>query len=92
MIKKVAVGGGSCSSYLEKVYKIGCDAFVTADIKHDGYLTAREFGITVVDAGHFSTENPVCSVIAQELSEKFAALDVKIAKANREPEEFYTGE
>ncbi len=91
-IKKVAVGGGSCGSYLEKVYNLGCDAFVTADVKHDVFLTARELGITVVDAGHFSTENPVCSAIEKRLRQRFPKLDISIAKSNREPEEFYLGE
>lgn len=91
-VKKVAVGGGSCGSYLEKVYNIGCDAFVTADVKHDVFLTARELGVTVIDAGHFSTENPVCMAIDKRLRQCFPTLDVSIAKANREPEEFYIGE
>ena len=91
-IKKVAVGGGSCGSYLEKVCSLGCDAFVTADVKHDVFLAARERGITLVDAGHFSTENPVCSAIEKRLNERFPALDVRVAKSNREPEEFYLGE
>lgn len=91
-IKKVAVGGGSCGSYLEKVYNLGCDAFVTADVKHDVFLTARELGITIVDAGHFSTENPVCNALESYLKQHFPSLGVQIASSNRAPEEFYTGE
>ncbi len=91
-IKKVAVGGGSCGSYLEKVHALGCDAFVTADVKHDVFLTARELGICVVDAGHFSTENPVCSAVESRLRKAFPDLDISIAASNCEPEEFYLGE
>lgn len=91
-IKKVAVGGGSCSSYLSKVHRLGCDAFVTADVKHDGFLSAREYGITLIDAGHFSTENLICLVIEEYVQQEFPELEVRVAGANRQPEQFYTGE
>ncbi len=91
-IKKVAVGGGSCGSYLSKVHRLGCDAFVTADIKHDGFLSAREYGITVVDAGHFSTENLICPVIEECIQQEFPELEVRVAAASCQPEQFYTGE
>lgn len=39
----------------------GCDTFVTADVKHDQYIEAKAMGITLMDAGHFATENVVCA-------------------------------
>lgn len=92
MIKKVAVGGGACSSYLELVHAMGCDAFVTADVKHDGYLSAREMGITLIDAGHFSTENPICGRIKDYIESKLQGVEVSLSQACRAPEEYYTGE
>lgn len=91
-VKRVAVGGGACGSYLEAACAAGCDAFVTADVKHDRFLTARDLGITLIDAGHFSTENPVCAVLRDDLAQEWPKLWVRIAGANRQPEEFYTGE
>ena len=41
----VAVGGGSCGSMLEETVRAGCDAFITADVKHDVFLRAAELGI-----------------------------------------------
>ena len=89
-IKKVAVGGGSCGSYLEKVKRLGCDAFVTADIKHDGFLNAKELGICLVDAGHFTTENPICAELESYVSIKFPGLEVHASKVHTCAEEFYT--
>lgn len=63
-IEKVAVGGGSCGSLLGLVAQSGCQAFVTGDVKHDVMLEAAHRGITLVDAGHFGTENPVVEYLA----------------------------
>ena len=49
----VAVGGGSCGSMLADAVAAGCDTFVTSDIKHDVFLDAADWGINLIDAGHF---------------------------------------
>ena len=89
-IRRVAVGGGACGEYLELAHALGCDAFVTADLKHDRFLAAKQLGMTLVDAGHFSTENPVCDVLFEKLSGKFPSVQVRIAQANTQPVLFYT--
>ena len=38
MVCRVAVGGGSCGSELDKVIKAGCDTFVTADLKYNHHI------------------------------------------------------
>jgi dinuclear metal center YbgI/SA1388 family protein len=75
-VHKVAVGGGACGSMLAEVAALGCDTFVTSEVKHDVYLDARDQGISILDAGHFSTEAPVRAVLAQWLREDFPALEV----------------
>ena len=39
---------------------LGCDTFVTADVKYDQFLEAKALGITLMDAGHYATEQVVC--------------------------------
>ena len=70
-VKKVAVGGGSCGSMLADALAAGCDTFVTADVKYDQYLEAKALGITLMDAGHYATENVVCAPLVQRLAEQF---------------------
>lgn len=41
-------------------------------------------GISVIDAGHFYTENIFCEFIANELKNKFSGLRVEIAVSNRD--------
>ena len=61
---------------LPQVKAMGCDTFLTSDLKHDLYLEARDLGINLLDAGHYSTEAVVCPVLAQWVREAFPDLEV----------------
>ncbi|NMP37059.1 MAG: Nif3-like dinuclear metal center hexameric protein [Clostridiales bacterium] len=77
-IRRVAVCGGSGSDFLEDVIRDRVDAYVTGDFSHHHFLDAVHAGITVVAAGHFSTENPVIPELAEKLKAKFRNLDIKV--------------
>lgn len=84
-VRRVAVGGGACCDMLMDAVAQGCDTFVTADVKYNAYLDARAMGVNLIDAGHFSTENVVCPVLAQWLEEGFPALQILLSAKHREP-------
>ena len=84
----VAVGGGSCGSMIEETALTGCDTFITADVKHDQFLRAKELGLNLIDAGHFNTENVVIPVLRDWLAAEFPALQLRIA-AHVQPEKYY---
>ena len=88
-VRKVAVGGGSCSDGLYDVIQAGCDTFVTADVKYNGFWDAYEQGVTLIDAGHFYTENPVVAMLAEKLREKFPEIEVKISEKHADCMKFY---
>lgn len=83
-VRRVAVGGGSCGSMLEDALAAGCDTFVTADVKYNQFLDAKALRITLMDAGHYATENVVCPKIVQYLSLKFPGIPVKISQTHQE--------
>ena len=83
-VEKVAVGGGACGSMLPLVQAMGCDTFVTSDLKHDLYLEARALGINLLDAGHYSTEAVVCPALAAWAKEAFPAVEVLLAERQGE--------
>ena len=87
-VSRVAVGGGSCASEMEKVLAAGCDTFVTADVKYHEFLQAAEKGLNLIDAGHFGTENPVCDVIERVLRESFPELTVLRSQSHKDPTQF----
>ena len=89
LVQRVALCGGAGGAYLERAAALGCDAYVTADVKHDRFLTARELGIALVDAGHFSTEQVVLPVLQRLLKEGFPGIEAAISKASVSPAGFF---
>ena len=75
-VRKVAVGGGACGDAYPEALAAGCDTLVTADVKYNQFWDSYELGLNLIDAGHFYTENPVCSVLAQKLREAFPDVEV----------------
>ncbi len=88
-VHKVAVGGGSCSDGLYDTILAGCDTFVTSDVKYNGFWDAREQGVSLIDAGHFHTENPVVAVLAEKIAAAFPEIEVKISESHWDCMKFY---
>ena len=88
-VRKVAVGGGACGSELMDAVRAGCDTFVTADIKYNQFHDAEMLGIKLIDAGHFHTENPVTTVLAEKLSAAFPHIQVFVSLKHSESMKFY---
>lgn len=79
-VSRVAVGGGSCGDCLTAVKNVlGCDTFVTADVKYHQFADAHELGLNLIDAGHFETENPVCAYLAEKLRSAFPQIAVVLS-------------
>ena len=83
-VRKVAVGGGACGDFLWEAAALGCDAFVTADLKYNHFLDAQALGLTAVDAGHFPTEDVVCPALVKYLGERFPGLTIQKSSSHRE--------
>ncbi len=83
-VHKVAVGGGSCSDGLHDTILAGCDTFVTADVKYNGFWDAKEQGLSLIDAGHFCTENPVVFMLAEKIAAAFPEIEVKISETHQD--------
>lgn len=79
LVHKVALCGGSGGNFVEEAHRLGCDTLVTADVKYDRFLAAKELGLNLIDADHFSTENVIVPVIAKHLNEGFPEIGVIIA-------------
>lgn len=85
-IEHVAVVGGSGSSELDKVAAMGCEAYVTGDVKHKVMLEAVRRRITVIDAGHHLTENvPATRRLLQVVGELLGADKVSLSRSGIDP-------
>lgn len=76
-IDRIAVLGGSCSEFISKASKMGAQAIITGDMKYHDSLDRYYEGITVIDAGHFSTEIHVKNIF-KEILEKIDGLEIEI--------------
>ena len=81
---RVAVGGGACGDMLSLACKLGCDTFVTADVKYNIFLDAKAEGVNLIDAGHFPTENVICPILAQKLRNIFPGVEVMLSQRHKE--------
>ena len=88
-VKRLAVCGGSGGDMLELAQALGCDTFVTADIKYDRFLAAKELGMNLIDADHFCTENVVIPPLAESLRVQFPELTVTVSQRHTQTAQFY---
>lgn len=87
-VRKVAVVGGSGMMQLNYVLKSGADTFLTADIKYDAFLDAKDRGYNLIDGDHFCTENVVIPYIAERLKNEFPEIEVVISKVHSQTANF----
>ena len=74
-VKRVAVCSGSGADFLFLAKENGADALVTSECKHHLFNAAAQMGVTLVDGGHFNTEDVVIEPLCKILKEKFATIN-----------------
>ena len=87
--EQIAVCGGSGGNLLELAYEAGCDTLVTADVKYDRFLAAKELGVNLIDADHFCTENVVIPVITEKLRNQFPNLIIQRSRCLGQTAQIY---
>lgn len=89
ILSKIAICSGSGGSLWKLAKAKGCDALITGDVKHDVWIDANNSKFTVIDCGHFHTENLVLWELRRVLEEKFPMVDVEISESSVGPCEYY---
>ncbi len=67
-VERVAVVGGSGSTFLDAAARLGAEVMVTADVGHHRWEEARDLGLALVDAGHRATEEPGVAQLARSVA------------------------
>ena len=80
-ISKVGLCSGSGGNLISDAISAGVDAFVTGEIKHHEILKAIQHNITVVDVGHFQSENLIVKRVAEVLNGRFNGVKVYMSNA-----------
>ena len=71
MIRKIAWCTGAGGSLLADAIAAGADAFITGEISEQHVHQARESDITLIGAGHHSTERDGVAALASKLVQQF---------------------
>lgn len=82
---RVAVVGGSGSSFLGDVAKSGATLFITADVRYHDAQEAVARGLDLVILDHFATERPVLEAVQRRLEQRLPAVPIRIATATSTP-------
>lgn len=88
-ISKIAVCGGSGASLIGEALRQGADCLVTGDIKYHDAQRARAENLTLIDAGHFGTEQFMVAELSlrlrQALVERQLPIEVLEMTAEQDP-------
>jgi putative NIF3 family GTP cyclohydrolase 1 type 2 len=66
-IKTVAVCGGSGSEFAPAARQQGADVYLSAEIKHNIAIWARENNFCIIDGTHYATEKPAVALLVKRL-------------------------
>ena len=78
-VKRVALLGGGGKDFWADAARVA-DVYITGETSYNTMLDAHKAGFSVIEAGHFHTEFPVCERICDLLLEADEGLNVDIMK------------
>ena len=84
-VRRLAVISGAGGSMFEDALAVGADCLLTGEANHHAAIDAVRLGLSLVAAGHYATEFPVCAAIADRLHASFPELEVRVSGENRDP-------
>ncbi|MBR0426438.1 MAG: Nif3-like dinuclear metal center hexameric protein [Clostridia bacterium] len=59
LVQRVGLCGGAGGDLYPDAVRMGCDVFVTGEMKHHEAIAANMLGLTLIEAGHYQTESVV---------------------------------
>lgn len=87
-IKKIAVINGSGQDLFSKAFALGVDCIITGDTTYHFASDYKEMGVTIIDAGHFSTEWTIFLKIMQKIVVMFEDVEFIQSKESKDPYTF----
>jgi dinuclear metal center YbgI/SA1388 family protein len=72
LINRLAICAGSGHGLLSQVIRQGADAYLTGELNYHDYQTAEGSGLTIIEAGHWTTEHCFIPLITDYLKKVFA--------------------
>lgn len=82
IIKKVAIVSGSGGSLIKESYKKEIDLYISGDINYHVAQSAKDYGLAIVDIGHFESEVIFCELMAHKISTFFEGKVIQFGGKN----------
>lgn len=87
-IRRLAFCSGGSGGLVKLAYESGADGYICGDVKHDRWIAARNYGLSVFDCGHFHTENIMVGYLVKRLSATFSDVVFEAAQSGGDPVEY----
>ena len=84
-VTKAAVGAGSCGCLISDVIAVGCDFFMTGELKHHDALQLQAAGVTTICTSHSNSERIILKRIAKQIKKEFKQLDAFVSIKDKDP-------
>jgi dinuclear metal center YbgI/SA1388 family protein len=70
-VRRIGIITGAAGSMVSAARDAGLDTFITGEGPHHSYFDAMEWGVNVIYAGHYATEQVGVQALAAHLAERF---------------------
>jgi dinuclear metal center YbgI/SA1388 family protein len=70
-VRRLGIVTGGAGGMIAQARDAGLDTFITGEGAHHTYFDAMEWGLNVIYAGHYATEQVGVQALAQHLSDRF---------------------
>lgn len=88
-VSKIAVINGSGQDFISKAVALGADCIITGDTTYHFASDYKEMGISILDVGHFASEQIIFFNVMERLKEKFKDIEIVTSKVEEDPFSFY---
>lgn len=88
-VSKIAIINGSGQDFIGKAVALGADCIITGDTTYHFASDYKEMGISILDVGHFASEQITFFSVMERLKEKFKDIEIVTSKVEEDPFSFY---
>mgnify|MGYP000989670466 CR=1 FL=1 len=88
-VYKIAIINGSGQDFIGKAVALGADCIITGDTTYHFASDYKEMGISILDVGHFASEQITFFSVMERLKEKFKDIEIVTSKVEEDPFSFY---
>lgn len=82
VVKRVAICGGDGKDFINDVKAAGADSFLTGQLSYNIMEEAPEIGLNLFEAGHFHTEDFICSYLTLLILKGFTQVQTGYFNSN----------